>query len=158
MQIPKPYTYADVFDHMVQPALTPLRHDWINLSRDRVYTGPTGDHGEEDYRWYNDTKWWDLSEDDRRLVWDGLSDVEKHSIYTVETCQKACEDDRECLQWWHRPGECHVGHVVRLGHTAVTEKMVKEKEDSNTSSGWMVDRIAEVREKFKGCTPVWDFG
>ncbi|KAK0278674.1 hypothetical protein LTR35_008938 [Friedmanniomyces endolithicus] len=42
------YVYRDLFHKLVKSHLASTRSDWDNVSRDRVYTGPSGLHGDED--------------------------------------------------------------------------------------------------------------
>ncbi|KAJ9654192.1 hypothetical protein H2201_009037 [Coniosporium apollinis] len=139
-----PYLYKDVFEYFVQPHITANRSDWNNLSRGRTFTQPSEDHAKEG------TEWDDLSHEGKQAMWGGLSDIEKQSIESAEACYAACEADEECLQYFFKPGSCHLDKVVRLG------KVVDAKKEKDTVSGWMPDRIADFKQRQPPCVPAWD--
>jgi hypothetical protein len=139
-----PYLYKDLFDHFIQPYIVPNRSDWNNLSQDKTFTKPTEDHPKEG------TGWDDLEDEEKQSLWDDLSETEHQSIESPEACYAACEAWDECLQYFYRPGSCHLDYVVRLGKT------VDAKEEEGTVSGWMPERIQQFKERQPECVPAWD--
>ncbi|EMC99918.1 hypothetical protein BAUCODRAFT_355172 [Baudoinia panamericana UAMH 10762] len=74
------YVYRDLFVNLVEPHIASTRSDWDNASRDRIYTGLEGLHGDEDRRFKKKTIWSDLEEQEQEDVWRELNDGRKESI------------------------------------------------------------------------------
>ncbi|KAK3068377.1 hypothetical protein LTR53_014110 [Teratosphaeriaceae sp. CCFEE 6253] len=98
------YTYRDLFHHLVEPHLASTREDWDNMSRDRVYTGPAGMHGDEDRRYKQDIRWEDLEEQEREDIWRDLDDdqkarIEEDGIHRKEVRWDELSDDERESTW-----------------------------------------------------------
>ncbi|TKA75086.1 hypothetical protein B0A55_05594 [Friedmanniomyces simplex] len=98
------YVYRDLFHQLVEPHLAASRDDWDNMSRDRIYTGPTGRHGDEDRRYMQEIRWEDLEEDEREDIWKGLEDEQKASIeadgiYRKDTRWDELSEEQQALAW-----------------------------------------------------------
>ncbi|KAK0886397.1 hypothetical protein LTR02_018164, partial [Friedmanniomyces endolithicus] len=74
------YVYRDLFPKLVKSHLASTRSDWDNLSRDRVYTGPSGLHGDEDRRYPLRSKWGELSDEEKEEQRVELNDEQKKDI------------------------------------------------------------------------------
>ncbi|KAK4896665.1 hypothetical protein LTR49_028117 [Elasticomyces elasticus] len=147
------YVYRDLFHKLIKSHLASTRSDWDNMSRDRVYTGPSGLHGDEDRRYPLRRTWGNLSDEEKveqlgqldddqkkdiesygtfvkEMRWDDLSDEEKEEVCgelaepesqahtSLRTCRIACELSEQCVQYFFKPGWCHLHRTVRLGHYA----------------------------------------
>lgn len=66
---------------------------------------------------------------------------------SVEACKQACSDDDSCKCWSLRTGsqpECRVSSDIRVGQSHfVWQKSAKP--DTHYTSGWMIDRIRDMR-------------
>jgi hypothetical protein len=103
------------------------KSDWDNLSEDVAIVRPVDENPESP----------------------GIADWLSHAtdfrnaIRSMDDCKYICKQREACLQWkWSKKGrgECHLGNAVRLGRQV-------EKSDESWTSGWMMDRIKQVREK-----------
>jgi len=127
-----PILHRDIYDYFVSPLIqTPLM-DWDNMSRDRVLrgarSGGDGDNiGEEG----------DENRDDQEDHTDYRNDEEKVAHTSFAACRRACDADGDCLTYSYMPGECRLGHVIRLGTQAKAEKRIR--------SGWMTERIDQLK-------------
>ena len=74
------YVYRDLFTHLVEPHLAPIRYDWDNLSRDRICTGPEGVHGDEGRDYKEELRWEELEEQEREDIWKDLDEERKEMI------------------------------------------------------------------------------
>ncbi|THY85147.1 hypothetical protein D6C80_02548 [Aureobasidium pullulans] len=130
----KPYLYRDVFDGFVARHISVNRTSWNNLSKDREFIAPDGDSSEKS-----------------RESWEKLSDVEKNSVKSFDSCAEACLAWDHCIQFMHENGVCKLGKDVRLGET-------DERHNSgNTwSSGWIQDRIQGMRDDLANCNTNWN--
>jgi hypothetical protein len=75
----------------------------------------------------------------------------------VEACRRYCESDKECLSFRLRqePRECQTAPYFRFGHA--THEWIKGTEGSpDMISGWMVDRIRDVRARSR-CDDDYEF-
>ncbi|KAK5705911.1 hypothetical protein LTR17_021242 [Elasticomyces elasticus] len=189
------YVYRDLFHQLVEPHLSDARDDWDNMSRDRIYTGASGRHGDEERRYKHDIVWEDLDEEEREHIWkdldddqkerienDGLyrkdirwdelteeeqeaafsdlSEIEQEAHNSPEQCRAACEDWDECMQYWSSFGRCHLHRTIRLGHYMQSRPPVEDEEDlvtNRTVSGWMQDRVRDMKGRAKDCASVADW-
>ncbi len=189
------YVYRDLFHKLVKSHLASTRSDWDNVSRDRVYTGPSGLHGDEDRRYPLRSKWGRLSDDEKEeqrvelndeqkkdiesygtytkeTRWDELSDEEKETVWreltepeleahsSLRTCRAACELWEECVQYFFKPGRCHLHRTIRLGHyvdPVDVDVDVGADAKNRTSSGWMEARIDAFQGRMSECETVQDW-
>jgi hypothetical protein len=106
------------------------RDDWDNISED----------------W----KYWDSGSSS----WSDLSEVERKSIESFEDCREACVQKSECLQFKFKRRTCILGANIRVGKP---DHDKETPESETTSSGWLLDRIAEYKAGFNSCKVNWDF-
>lgn len=78
-----------------------------------------------------------------------MTDFQKGSAQSSEDCRTVCEADPGCMQWSWRPGVCKHSWNIRVGHPV--------EKDTETVSGWMVERIMECKQRLHDYVPVWDF-
>lgn len=98
------YVYRDLFEQLVEPHLTPTRYDWDNMSRDRIYTGPSGMHGDEDRRYPQLIDWEELSDDEKEerkgeLDEEQAEEVEQNGKYAKETRWDELEEEEREQAW-----------------------------------------------------------
>ncbi|KAK3669145.1 hypothetical protein LTR78_010978, partial [Recurvomyces mirabilis] len=94
------YVYCALFHKLVKSHLASTRSDWDNVSRDRVYTGPSGLHGEEDRRYPLRSKWGKLSDEEKEeqrveLNDEQKKDIESYGTYTKETRWDELSDEEK---------------------------------------------------------------
>jgi hypothetical protein len=185
------YVYSDLFRTLVEPHLSNRRNDWDNMSRDRIYTGPSGMHGDEDRRYKQKIRWEDLSEEEREDIWKDLDDdrkaaieetghhmkeirwdelseeereaawsdleeVEKEAHKSLHNCRSACEEWNECIQYWYMTDRCHLHRTIRLGHYLESRSSTTD-DDTTTVSGWMMDRVEDLKGRVESCKTVPDW-
>ncbi|KAK0915880.1 hypothetical protein LTR57_013199 [Friedmanniomyces endolithicus] len=98
------YVYRDLFLKLIEPHLAATRNDWDNLSRDRIYTGHTGRHGDEGRRYMQPVQWADLEKEERDDIWKDLEDdrkeaIETDGIYQKETRWDELSEDEQVSAW-----------------------------------------------------------
>ncbi len=122
----------EIFEHFVQPILSPHRDDWNNLSNDIHYTPPQDN---EPDKTYNGRKWSELDA------------IERSSPESPSLCKLACDANDECFQWMHHDRECILHRSISLGGS-------QKQAGSTTSwtSGWKVDKIEAFRKEMANCT------
>lgn len=178
----KPFLYRDAFESFVAPHISATKNDWDNLSQDTKIVAPLGRQkqlqDEASRRKQASTpadtpappqdKFADppfpahqrrnlFSKDDKKPDhkepdWDKLAETFKDAADSANTCQKACEDVENCLQWRYKAqgdGECHLGKVMRLGR--------ENKGQEKWSSGWMVERVERVKREWECKKVEWRF-
>jgi len=102
-------------------------------------------------------------------AWDNLSDEWTSSAadgnppaVSAQTCERFCEDNKECLQWVWRPGVCKAGRKVRFGWALKNRpalgsadnriaRVEGEEGMEGAVSGWLVGRIGGFREGMGEC-------
>ncbi|KAF2648190.1 glycosyltransferase family 31 protein [Lophiostoma macrostomum CBS 122681] len=122
-----PYMFKDVYESLVEPAMSIQKYDWDNLSDNVAIIRPSDDDSEAQ----ENSEWLSHAEDVR------------NAVRSMDDCRHVCKLREECLQWkWSKKGrgECHLGDKVRFGRKV-------EKSDDSWNSGWMMDRIKQRREK-----------
>ncbi|KAK5718237.1 hypothetical protein LTR17_015755 [Elasticomyces elasticus] len=82
------YVYRDLFHKLIKSYLASTRSDWGNLSRDRVYTGPSGLHGHEDRRYPLRSTWGNLSDEEKVEQLGQLDDYQNKDIESYGTYAK----------------------------------------------------------------------
>lgn len=122
----RPILYADLYRDFVLPYIVEEREDWdIIFTHDCAQTF---------------TEHEDLSFTNK----DGLI-LPAHT--SKEGCRLACQNKEECLAWTFWEGTCKLGNrCFALGVAA--NRDVKQRDNfgsSNITSGWMVDRIRQLR-------------
>lgn len=88
------------------------------------------------------------------INWDKLASHFSLSADSPTTCQKACEEIDDCLQWRYKAlgdGECHLGKVLRLG------RKVEQGKDEPWTSGWVVDRVEQKVKEWECKEVNWKF-
>lgn len=92
----------------------------------------------------------------RRDLFDKIGTTIKDAPDSAENCQSVCQKTEDCIQWKFSSagdGECHLGKVLRLGR-----KAEKQNGEGIWTSGWMLDRVKKVSEKWGKCEkPNWKF-
>ncbi|KAL3483104.1 hypothetical protein BJX62DRAFT_245209 [Aspergillus germanicus] len=84
--------------------------------------------------------------------WDNFSDGEEKVLHVGEgfgKCKQYCEEDPECMQFRVTARKCTLAHAVTLGW--------KADEGMNTFSGWMMERVAQVKGNVSCGGGKWDF-
>lgn len=114
-----PYLYRDVYESFVNRHISVNRTAWDNASRYVRYSDESANFGE-------------------------ISEYEKRSVKSFDSCAEACRFRRECIQWMWRPGCCQLGSNIRLGSIDMS---VRDK----WSSGWLLDRIVAMRAELEPC-------
>ncbi|KAJ0420338.1 hypothetical protein BJY00DRAFT_301705 [Aspergillus carlsbadensis] len=83
--------------------------------------------------------------------WDNFSDGEDNVLNAdegFERCRRYCEEDAQCFQFRSTPGKCTLAHAVTLGW--------KADRSMNTTSGWMMERIAKIKASASCGNGKWD--
>ncbi|KNG50759.1 glycosyltransferase family 31 protein [Stemphylium lycopersici] len=83
--------------------------------------------------------------------WDKLPEKFPNAADSPDACQKTCQDVEDCLQWRYSTqgeGECHLGKVIRLGG---------KDGEAKWTSGWLVDRIENVKRGWECKKAEWKF-
>ncbi|KAF2680739.1 glycosyltransferase family 31 protein [Lentithecium fluviatile CBS 122367] len=92
----------------------------------------------------------------RRGLYEKIGATIKDAADSAANCQAVCQKTEDCIQWKYSAagdGECHLGKVLRLGR-----KVEKEEEKGIWTSGWMLDRVRQVTNKWGKCErPNWKF-
>lgn len=127
-----PYLYKDVFNDFVSQHISVNRTFWNNLSKDFKFVKPG---------WNTDGNVDEFKE---------LSAIEKQSVESAEDCAEACRYKDECIQWMWQPDRCHLGKDIRLGSSDE-----QEKDENNWYSGWMLDRVEDMRAELEPCLVKW---
>lgn len=138
-----PILHRDVFDFFVKPLLQRPITGWDNDSRDRVFKGQK-ETDDVEHNGNNDDDEDEEDEEEKEETIHYWRDEEKVAHTSFAACRKACELDLKCLGYSYIPGECRLGYVIRLGAQAKQEK-------ERMRSGWMTDRIEEVRRSWDPC-------
>ncbi|KAL2844945.1 hypothetical protein BJX68DRAFT_257014 [Aspergillus pseudodeflectus] len=84
--------------------------------------------------------------------WDNFSDGEEMVLDVdegFEECKRHCQEDPECVQFRATSRKCTLAHAITLGWMS--------DEEMNSTSGWMMDRIAELNANFSCGGGKWDF-
>ncbi|KAL3446134.1 hypothetical protein BJX65DRAFT_319040 [Aspergillus insuetus] len=86
--------------------------------------------------------------------WDNFSDGEEKALDTgnkegFETCKQYCDEDVECMQFRVTARKCTLAHAITLGWQA--------NPSMNTTSGWMMERIAQLKAGVACEGGNWDF-
>lgn len=126
--------WMDIYDEFVHNNLEPVREDWTNLSGDLVY------EEKKDKEFHG-------------LKWDQLSDDERGSINSADSCKKVCENNEDCFQWEHHDKECRIGRSFKLGGSK------KGEPGGKWVAGWKFPKIGDFRAKMNNCSkgPDWTF-
>ena len=119
--------HRDVFQHFLAPTVlkSETLQDWDNLSSDDKITETTAEDPEH-------------------------GEISSVAYTSLAACQESCKTKSECLQYSFLPGQCNLGHVIRLGG-GVNEKWA----NSGMISGWMPDRIQDFITSMEPCSPNW---
>ena len=117
--------HGDVFDHFFKaiPDQYGIRTDWDNLSKDELIFMPPKDLTEE---------------------------AIDATIRAFE-CDDFCHKDPNCVQYTYAPGECRIGHTIRIGHALSPQA----NSTRTTNSGWMLERVEEYRQQQQPCSVRW---
>lgn len=127
-----PYLFRDIFTNLVDRYVRDRRDDWNNISEDWKY---------EKSEHFSD-----------------LSEIEQKSIESFENCRNACVQNEECMQFMYSPGKCILGRDIRVGRVDNgPEEDEDDKSRKTSTSGWLLDRIAEHAGKFRDCEANWEF-
>ncbi|KAF1976804.1 hypothetical protein BU23DRAFT_501272 [Bimuria novae-zelandiae CBS 107.79] len=113
-----PYVHYNAFEQLIMPHLAETKDDWDNISSDTQLKA-LPDRRDENVG--------------------GLASAPTDS----STCQTACQNSDDCLQWKHREGECHLGKALRLGAKAPGKQ--------KWTSGWILDRVNKVTGDWGKC-------
>lgn len=102
-----------MFSAVVAPIIysSPGLDEWDNLSNDRILTSPSSSFPTEDEDNVDDEL--NNSNVTARSPLSGHPD--QHAYTSLHACERACLADTQCKQYSFRPGECRIGHDVRLG-------------------------------------------
>lgn len=131
-----PYLFRDLFADYVNRYLQDRRDAWDNISEDWKYSK--------------------LEESSDK--WQSLSEMEKNSVESFENCREACLQNSECVQFRYNPGTCVLGQNIRVGKVVRGSGEQQEgAERETTTSGWLLDRIAEFEGMFRNCEAKWEF-
>lgn len=71
---------------------------------------------------------------------------------SVDSCEQWCQQDEKCLNWHHRAGpnsRCVRSKLIKIGKAAQLWQTTSRENERHTS-GWMVDRIRQMRAS-SGC-------
>lgn len=79
--------------------------------------------------------------------WDNQCGDEKTDVDSYETCQKRCENDKECFQFNFDGKQCALCHGIHLGYSKPSDK------EPSVRSGWLVNRINDWVNKQPKCKP-----
>jgi hypothetical protein len=113
---PDPILLRDIYHAFVEDRMvTPLRHDWDNLSDDKTY----------------------YAEPDEGKTVDDWTEEEKNAHKSAEGCKKVCEANKDCYQWNFGGGQCAISWTFRMGNPMGRDEHGRERK----VSGWMLDRI-----------------
>lgn len=104
---------------------------WNNLSQDAKYIKPD-----------------EYASDEEIIEFSRLADFQKRSVESFDDCAQACRTIEICKQWMWEPDRCYLGREVRLGDN-------DEREEHHWTSGWMHDRIDEMRKRLEPCSVRW---
>ncbi|KAK3616495.1 hypothetical protein LTR56_025922 [Elasticomyces elasticus] len=166
------YVYRDLFHKLVKSHLASTRSDWDNMSRDRVYTGPSGLHGDEDRRYPLKITWGNLSDEEKveqlgQLDDDLKKDIESYGTYVKEMRWDELSDEEKDAVWRElTEPESEAHSSLRTCRVAcesweaypVDEDVNVGMDGTNrTSSGWMEARIDAFEGRMSECktVPEW---
>ncbi|KAL9104070.1 MAG: hypothetical protein Q9187_008945 [Circinaria calcarea] len=131
--VQRPLLFVDIFNHFVKPTLQPLRSDWNNLSTDIIYTPPPADKPDTKYN---------------GQTWAELTDIQRSSPDSPESCKTACDADKDCYQWMHMDRSCGIGRSFKMGGSKNMEQGRKYV------SGWKFGKIEAFEKEMGGCSKV----
>ena len=115
-----PLLWKDYYAAFVSPNISPHMIDWDNLSEHEGY--PSKRHPVEK-----------------------LKGLEAFAMVNEESCRKLCIENKKCMQYSWRRGQCRLHHTVRFG---------EKKEGVN--SGFLMERIDGKIGEWPSCeTPQW---
>ncbi|KAF8475860.1 hypothetical protein BDZ91DRAFT_788522 [Kalaharituber pfeilii] len=140
--------YSDLYHRFARPFLTSLEPAWDNLSNDKwleVPGYPSGFSKENPPRESDIDK---IEDENNRNKWRDylrFSNTEKAAIDDRDKCAQACKEREKCLQWKWVKGKCVLNDSVIFGFKDPNPK----GESEAWWSGWLLDRIDEVRGRMK---------
>lgn len=96
--------------------------------------------------------WDNLSTDvELRPDSEDVDDFLQGAFASAEACRDACVRTANCAQWSWAPDACGLQFAPRLGDATAAQRPLGE----GMRSGWLTERIEEVRRQKDGCEPVW---
>ncbi|KAK4903573.1 hypothetical protein LTR49_026808 [Elasticomyces elasticus] len=152
--------------HGDEDRIYPLRSTWGNLSDEEKVEqlGQLDDDEKKDIENYGtyvkEMRWDELSDEEKEAVWRELTEPESEAHTSLRSCRVACESWEECVQYFSKPGRCHLHRTIRLGHYVDPVDInvdVAVDGTNRTSSGWMEARIDAFECQMGECktVPEW---
>lgn len=128
-----PMRIKDLYHQFVAPQLAPIRPNWDNMSDDVFYLNVSSKLHDDEQLKKAKTK--------------DLSHIEKMAHLSFDSCQAACQADKECLQYRFHHGICGFGRKIIHGHPKPKEDHILDR----WMSGWDVDKIQAWVQKHNSC-------
>lgn len=134
--------YQDVFEEFMFPYMRDERWDWDCMSGDR---GEVRELPRDAWQGKKVEKF-DEKENKTITSHERLSKMEVKKR-TFEACKKVCREKDDCVMFrtWRR--ECKIDWHLALGYKVP----VSRNDNEEFRSGWMMDRVEEMREGGKTC-------
>lgn len=126
-----PFLMEDLFNATVGQELPTERRDW-DVKDDEILT-----------------RWNEYDDQERFEAGTWRDDVQQNSYSSKESCQRACEERADCVQWSYRGYKCGMGRVFRLG------KPTPPAGSKQFFTGWIPSRIDQLREDTPCKGPKW---
>ena len=150
-QIARPDTYIlyqDLFEQFVYPHLKDERWDWDCMSGDR---GETRELPED--TWEGEaTHHFDQELNETVTSQKRLSRQERKKR-TFDACKKICREKDDCIMFRTWQQECKIDWHLALGYKVPVSKHDNEE----YRSGWMMDRVEEMRKEAPCAQPKADW-
>lgn len=138
-KIAKPGQYilhADIFEHFVYPHLQKERFAWDCMSSDK---GEVKELPKDTWKG-KEIEVFDKDEDKMVKTVKPLSPQERR-MATFNACKKICEEKADCVMFRSWKEECKVDWHLALGY----KMPVTDPDEEEYNSGWMMDRVEEMR-------------
>ncbi|KAI1389080.1 glycosyltransferase family 31 protein [Hypoxylon trugodes] len=75
-----------------------------------------------------------------RVDWDNLSENDQGPIASFEECRKACENQRDCVQFSLSGNSCKTSATPKLGNH------VSENSEESVRCGWILERVEDYAQ------------
>jgi hypothetical protein len=74
---------------------------------------------------------------------------------SVEACRNLCKSTADCLSFRLKPitEECYTADYLKIGKASFDWQRSVHKEDINMTSGWLIDKIRDIRQN-SGCDSI----